>query len=212
MINNALPPESCDGVIRAISRIGLNAAGSRNVLVHDWCGELACALKVHVTLAPLLPPDPVAVQCTLFEKSAAKNWGVGIHQDLSIPVRERVDAPDCGGWSHKEGVLYTQAPRNVLESLVVVRVHLDPCSPTAGPLRVVPGSHVWGRLSDAGAEQQRAQRGEVECVADRGAALVMRPLLLHSSSRVTGAAVRRVLHFLFGPRCLPYGLRWHQAV
>jgi hypothetical protein len=45
-----------------------------------------------------------------------------------------------------------------------------------------------------------------------GDALVLRPLLLHSSSKASGSGMRRVLHFLFGPPELPYGLRWQHAV
>jgi len=38
--------------------------------------------------------------------------------------------------------------------------------------------------------------------------LLMRPLLLHASSKSSGSSRRRVLHFLFGPPVLPCGLRW----
>jgi hypothetical protein len=40
----------------------------------------------------------------------------------------------------------------------------------------------------------------------------MRPLILHASSKATGAGERRVLHFLFGPPTLPHGLKWRLAV
>ena len=79
-------------------------------------------------------------------------------------------------------------------------------------MRVVPGSHRGGRLTQSEIERLRAQHGEAECAASRGAALILRPLLLHASSRVAGHGVRRVLHFLFGPQSLPYGLNWHTAV
>jgi hypothetical protein len=42
--------------------------------------------------------------------------------------------------------------------------------------------------------------------------LVMRPLLLHASSKATSLTPRRVLHFLFGPPSLPLGLEWQWAV
>jgi ectoine hydroxylase-related dioxygenase (phytanoyl-CoA dioxygenase family) len=144
----------------------------------------------------------------LFDKSPTKNWVVAFHQDLSIPVRERITHPDCTGWSEKEGILFVQPPLSVLETLVAVRVHLDDCGTEAGALRVVPGSHRYGRLSESEARQQRRASGEVECVAKRGDALLMRPLLLHASSKATAPVRRRVLHLLFGPVDLPHGLRW----
>jgi hypothetical protein len=50
------------------------------------------------------------------------------------------------------------------------------------------------------------------CIGLRGGVLVMRPLLLHSSSKTRVQSRRRVLHFLFGPSELTCGLRWHRAV
>ena len=96
--------------------------------------------------------------------------------------------------------------------VVAVRVHLDDCGPLNGPLRVVPGSHRFGRLADDEVQPVRARLGEVTCIVPQGGALVMRPLLLHASSKVTTPGFRRVLHFLFGPPSLPFGLIWHHSV
>jgi hypothetical protein len=49
-------------------------------------------------------------------------------------------------------------------------------------------------------------------VGGMGAVLLMRPLLLHASSKASGSGLRRVLHLLFAPRALPHDLRWHHAV
>ena len=184
--------------------------GSRNLLDLSCCQELATALKTHIDVAPLLPS--VAVQCTLFDKSADKNWLVALHQDLSIPVLYPVSDPRCTGWSEKEGVTYVQPPVSVLESLVAVRVHLDDCSQESGPLRVVPRSHRYGRLTSDAATALREQHGEVELIPPSGGAIAMRPLLLHSSSKARTKSRRRVLHFLYGPTELPFGLTWHRTV
>ena len=40
---------------------------------------------------------------------------------------------------------------------------------------------------------------------------MMLPLLLHASSKATGARRRRVRHLLFGPRRPPLGLAWAHA-
>jgi ectoine hydroxylase-related dioxygenase (phytanoyl-CoA dioxygenase family) len=154
----------------------------------------------------------VAVQCTYFEKSSARNWLVPLHQDLSIPVAERVDECGWSGWSEKEGVVFVQAPVEVLEQLVAVRLHLDRCGSSDGPLRVVPGSHSHGVLAPAATVAVRDAVGECLCEAEVGTALVMRPLLLHASSKSLGTGRRRVLHFLYGSRSLPHGLRWQTTV
>jgi ectoine hydroxylase-related dioxygenase (phytanoyl-CoA dioxygenase family) len=100
----------------------------------------------------------------------------------------------------------------VLESLIAVRIHLDACTAADGPLQVVPRSHVCGAIAPGAAAELRAAQGAVTCTVDLGDALVLRPLLLHASSKATGSSMRRVLHFLFGPPELPYGLRWQHAV
>ena len=208
-VPGALAVDQCVELVTALDGAGSGQAGSRNLLDVSACQQLAATFKAHTQVGPLLPHGAVAVQCTFFDKSADNNWLVALHQDLSIPIQERVAHPDCSGWSKKEGVLYVQPPVAVLESLVAVRAHLDDCGSANGPLRVVPGSHRHGRLSPEAARALREQRGAFECIARRGDVLAMRPLLLHSSSKAQAKAPRRVLHFLFGPGALPCGLKWH---
>ena len=210
---DVLSPTQCDAVIRRVEANGVAGAGSRNLLDQPWCQSLAIRMKDDPRIGPLLPAQAVAVQCTLFEKSAAdKNWLVVLHQDLSIPVKNKVESLECSGWSEKEGGLFVQPPAAVLESLVAVRVHLDECGLQNGPLRVVPGSHRHGRLSAPETQQRRRDQGEHVCASPRGGALLLKPLLLHASSKSTTAARRRVLHFLYGSRELPCQLRWRHAI
>lgn len=182
--------------------------GLRNLLQQDWCAELAAKLSGCEALASMIPAGHVAVQCTAFVKAPEHNWLVPLHQDLSIPVAERIEHPAVTGWSQKDGVYYVQPPIAVLQELVAVRLQLDPCSDGDGGLRVVPGSHLGGRLSAPEAMAIRELSGEAVCQVPRGAALVLRPLLLHASSKLKGDQPRRVLHFLYGPSVLPCGLRW----
>ena len=205
-VRGALPPEACDRIARHVDA-GPPGAGTRCLLAAPWCADLAAQLMRHPRVREALPAKAVAVQCTLFEKSAARNWLVPIHQDLSIPVAHRVDHPALTGWSLKEGGLFVQPPDDVLAQLLAVRVHVDACGEDAGPLKVVPGSHRHGRVPpDVAALAGR--RSAVAVPARRGDALLMRPLVLHASSRSSGTSRRRVLHILFGPRGLPLGLPW----
>jgi Phytanoyl-CoA dioxygenase (PhyH) len=146
VIPGVLAESECQCILDVVLEQRQSQARLRACLTHGWCQELAISLKQHAALAGIVVPTAVAVQCTLFEKSPDNNWLVSLHQDLSIPVRERVDDSGLSGWSTKEGVLFVQPPANVLESLVALRVHLDECGPESGTLRVVPGSHRFGRL------------------------------------------------------------------
>jgi hypothetical protein len=184
------------------------ASGAREFLEEAGCAALARRLQSDARLAAAIPRTHVPVQCTAFEKSRDHNWLVAVHQDLAIPVAERVDDPMLGGWSNKGGTWFVQPPVDVLEQLVALRLHVDDCGIDDGPLKVVAGSHRGGRLDDAAAVAWRDARGAVACPVPRGGAMLMRPLLLHASSKATGSSRRRVLHFLFGPPTLPHGLAW----
>jgi hypothetical protein len=212
VIPDVVGDEQCATLARRLDLLANGGAGSRMLLERSWCAELADQLRQHTTIAPLLPAAAVGIQCNYFDKSPTKNWLVSLHQDLSIPVQARVESTRCSGWSEKEGHLYVQPPETVLRQLVAIRVHVDACPAESGALRVVPGSHRAGRLSAAQAESLRARNGEVVIPVSQGSALVMRPLLLHASSKSVQETSRRVLHFVFGPPKLPDGLAWRRAI
>lgn len=207
LLRELLNAAHCRRAAEQLAATPRGAAGQRGLLRTRWCRELAAQLRAAPRLKELLEPNVVATQCTYFEKSAQRNWLVPVHQDLSIAVAKRVDAPGLQGWSLKDGVLHVQPPAAVLERLVAVRLHLDDCTELDGPLTVVPRSHQQGRIDESAAARLRDRRGGVTCVAACGDALVMRPLLLHASSKSHGASRRRVLHFVYGPRELPFGLQ-----
>ena len=209
LLRDVLTADEAQACARAAAPSATLSGGTRTLLQSAWCAALVQRLKQHPALAPLLPEGAVAVQCTYFEKSVDRNWLVPWHQDLSLPVAERVQHPALRGWSVKEGVLQVQPPAAVLEQVVAVRLHLDDCGPQDGPLRVLPGSHTAGAQPD---KAPSATDAAVVCTAPRGSALLMRPLLMHASSKASGHSLRRVLHLLFAPPTPPLGLRWHHAV
>jgi ectoine hydroxylase-related dioxygenase (phytanoyl-CoA dioxygenase family) len=212
VIPTVLGESQCDVIAESIDSFASDSPGTRSLLARDWCRALVAALRAHLTVGALIPVGHVAVQCTYFEKSVDNNWLVPVHQDLSIPVRARVEHPALRGWSEKEGALFVQPPAQLLETLVAVRIHLDPCLETDGPLQFVPATHTFGRIDGEEASRLKQAGPVVACTLERGGALVMRPLALHASSKATGTSRRRVLHFVFGPPVLPYGLQWEDAV
>jgi ectoine hydroxylase-related dioxygenase (phytanoyl-CoA dioxygenase family) len=113
-----------------------------------------------------------------------------------------------GPWSEKAGVLHVQPPRDVLEQMLTVRLHLDDCDAENGPLRVLPGSHRCGKMTPDEINRFRQQTEPVICTCPRGGALLMRPLLLHASSPATSPHHRRVVHIEFAAHALPHGLEW----
>jgi len=186
-----------------------DGAGRRGVLELSGVAELARSERLLELVRPHVPGEPFAVRAIYFHKSAEANWFVGWHQDLTIAVQERREAPGYEAWSVKEGVPHVQPPAEVLERMLTLRLHLDDADASNGALRVLPGTHRLGRLSVDEIERQRAKVAEVVCEARAGDLLVMRPLLLHASSRATSDRPRRVLHVEYAGESLPANLRWH---
>ncbi|HEY0197009.1 MAG TPA: phytanoyl-CoA dioxygenase family protein [Rhodanobacter sp.] len=196
----------CDEIVSALARLENVGAGSRALIKTKLFVEVANAIQQHPGIKELLAENVKPVQCTLFAKGSNALWSVTPHQDLSIPVREQQQIIGWRGWSQKEGMTFVQPPDLVLEQLVAVRLQLDDHSPETGPLEVVPGTHLLGRLSNAEILKQ-AGAGRYPCLVPRGGAVVIRPLIIHSSDKPKTTQPRRVLQYLFGPP-LPDGMHW----
>lgn len=169
---------------------------------------LADSPSVRALVEPALGPRCFVVRGLLFDKTPEANWKVAWHQDVSIAVRGRAEVEGFGGWSVKAGVWHVQPPAEILAGMLTVRLHLDECDETNGPLKVIPGSHRRGRLSAKEIQSSRRDHASVTCLVPRGGALLMKPLLLHASSAAHCARHRRVVHLEFAARDLPAGLRW----
>ena len=190
----------------------LNEAGkasARDVL--DFIPELQ-ELARHPTVRSIvnlaLGHDAFLVRATLFDKTAGVNWKVPWHQDLTICVKERKEVAGYGPWSVKAGLTHVQPPSRVLERMITVRLHLDPCGEHNGALRVMPGTHLAGRLNQNKVADHICAHGTMLCSAESGDVLVMRPLLLHASSVSVNPAHRRVLHFDYAVGDLEGCLQW----
>jgi len=187
--------------------------GCRNLMRQvPAVANLATSSKILGLLNARLAQEPFPVRSIFFDKTPEANWLVPWHQDLSIAVSERVDLPGYGPWSIKDGVPHVQPPVDVLEAMVTLRIHLDDCDESNGPLRVIPGSHRVGRLDAASIFKARSNQTEITCCARTGDALLMRPLLLHASSEASVPAHRRVIHLEYATRPLPNGLEWAEVL
>lgn len=189
-----------------------NVYAIRNLLEVPLVRELAQSAPVRGLVEPVLGSGAFAVRGIFFDKTPDTNWKVVWHQDMSIAVREKREVAGFGAWSQKAGIWHVQPPREVLENMVAVRLHLDPCPESNGALRVVPNSHTQGKLDAPRIAAWRGNGPEITCEVPQGGALLMRPLLLHASSPSQSPAHRRVVHLEFGAVALPGELQWHDRV
>jgi ectoine hydroxylase-related dioxygenase (phytanoyl-CoA dioxygenase family) len=153
-----------------------------------------------------LIPCGFVVRSILFDKTPETNWRVPWHQDLSICVKKRL--PGFSAWSIKEGVQHVHSPVEILAGMVTLRLHLDDCGEDNGPLRVIAGSHTHGRISPDEIVNWKSKGPIVSCTVRKGGAVIMKPLLLHSSSPAKNPNHRRVLHIEFVSEPLPKPLEW----
>jgi len=184
---------SCEGALPDI-------VGTRNLLRFGWATRLAEELKTRAEISSILGSNSKVIQCNYFSKNVDNNWYVTLHRDLSIPVAEKVESEHWSGWNIKEGQLYAQPPRRVLESLVAIRIHFEDNDEGNGALQVVKGSH----------KTNSENKDTMVCHVKAGGAVIVSPLILHKSSKLKSGR-RRVLHFVFGPHHLPDGASWPSA-
>jgi ectoine hydroxylase-related dioxygenase (phytanoyl-CoA dioxygenase family) len=169
-------------------------AGVRHALKHPAVVALAHDPRLLHIVRGILGKEAIPLHATLFDKSSQSNWLVVWHQDIALPLRERHDTPGWGPWSIKDGVVYAHAPASALCRVVALRIHLDDSTVHNGPLRVLPRTHTLGVLSAEAIQERAAQISPTDCLVPQGGVLVMRPLIIHASSKSESDMPRRVLH------------------
>jgi ectoine hydroxylase-related dioxygenase (phytanoyl-CoA dioxygenase family) len=159
-------------------------------------------------LTDLLGPGFGLVRGLHFDKPPGNSWSLPWHKDLTVAVRDnRLPSVRFRRPTAKAGVPHVEAPVDVLERMLTLRIHLDAADEDNGALKVIPGSHLLGKtLQDGPVVTVRAAAGDV---------LLMRPLLAHCSgrSREGSPRHRRVLHLEFAADGdLGDGYEWHSFV
>jgi ectoine hydroxylase-related dioxygenase (phytanoyl-CoA dioxygenase family) len=156
----------------------------------------------------LLGGAPRLVRALFFDKTPARNWFVAWHQDRTVTLNRRQTMMGWDSWTEKEGVHHVQPPRAVLDQMVTIRIHVDDADEAGGCLRVIPRSHELGILTQSAIARTVAAATPQVCVVAAGDAVVMHPLLLHSSQKSRRQTHRRVVHLEYSSYELLAGLSW----
>jgi Phytanoyl-CoA dioxygenase (PhyH) len=199
-IDRYLDLDSIDLLIQDITALNLTPgrAGIRNLL------ELAPSIRVLAQSQEIRS----LVEPILGDKQPSANWKVPWHQDRTIAVQNRLDVPDYHSWSLKAGIPHVQPPTAILDQMLTVRIHLDKTDESNGALKVFPGSHSQGKLTDAEIDRWKQTSLGISCNCEAGGVLLMRPLLLHASSIAISPNHRRIIHLEYASCELPSGLEW----
>jgi ectoine hydroxylase-related dioxygenase (phytanoyl-CoA dioxygenase family) len=187
-------------------------AGIRHVLNHPTVKVVAHNPRLLEMAQAILGSAAFPFHATLFDKTPEGNRLLGWHQDVALPLQNKVEAADWGPWSEEDGVIYAHAPASALEHVVALRLHLDDVTEDGGPLRILPGTHGLGILKPEELERHSTYEQPVDCIGARGAVVAMRPLVIHASSKSRSQSPRRVLHIEYAAnRELENGLRLAEA-
>lgn len=201
--------EECAAWIEVLGTIV--SPGRRGLMATPEVSAWARSERLLRLVRPFLTEEPRPVRAIYFDKSPEANWLVPWHQDLTLALRQRAEVPGFGPWSVKDGIPHVQPPITALERMMTIRIHLDDADASNGALRVLPATHQFWRLDATRIQSLRSERTEVLCEVKAGDAVLMRPLLLHASSRSTSPRHRRVLHIEYAGFELPAPLEWNDA-
>jgi hypothetical protein len=214
-----LTPEGVAGVLAQWSEVtrahatddalltgeGGPAYGARNLL-EMWPGvvELVHTPPVRTALFETLGGGAGVVRVLYFDKPPGHSWALPWHKDYSLAVQAHGATGTFTKPTVKAGVPHVVAPKDVLDRMLTVRIHLDDATPENGPLRVIPGSHRAYHQKDDPSREAVA----LHCRA--GDVLLMRPLITHASGHSkTGVWHRRIVHLeCAADRELPDGYAW----
>lgn len=157
-------------------------------------------------ISHLFGEDYFVVKSIYFDKPETSNWYVSYHQDLTISVDQKIEIENYGPWTTKQNQFAVQPPIDILENIFTVRIHLDDTDENNGALKVIPKSHLQKIYRPETIDW--SVETETTCIVPKGGIMIMKPLLLHSSSRTTNHQKRRVIHIEFSNRELPHELNW----
>ncbi|MBC7798273.1 MAG: phytanoyl-CoA dioxygenase family protein [Pyrinomonadaceae bacterium] len=218
MIDNAFENQAIERLTEQLSRLDFGesakrrsavAFGVRNLLnVAPFVKDFSESDSVRKIIEPIAGENVRVVRAIYFDKTTEANWKVPFHQDLTITVKERKDVDGFVSWTTKASIWHVQPPTSVIENILALRVHLDDADESNGALRVIAGSHNFGRLGAEQIEKFKLTGEIVTCPMPKNGAMLLRPLLLHASSAATNASHRRVVHFEFSAAELPGNLEW----
>jgi hypothetical protein len=210
-IDRYINPDSIESLIVDITDLNLTPgrAGIRNLLeLAPSIGALARSQEIRSIVEPILGDTARVVRGIFFDKQPSANWKVPWHQDRTIAVKNRLDVPDYHPWSLKAGIPHVQPPTAILDRMLTVRIHLDKTDESNGALKVIPGSHCHGKLTDLEIDLWKQTSPGISCNCEAGGILLMRPLLLHASSMAIAPNHRRIIHLEYASSQLPSGLEW----
>lgn len=154
-------------------------------------------------------PNAFLVKSIYFEKNQDSDWFVAWHQDLPINIKEKIEVEGFKSWTFRDELHSVIPPLEISKNIFAVRIHLDDTTIDNGALEVISGSHHKQHSTEEINILSENSYSQV-CEIPSGGVQVLKPLLLHRSSKTRHGKKRRVIHLEFSSTELPGGLEWKE--
>lgn len=173
---------------------------------------------VNLLLSPIIQKIVMAIDKDAFvckaiylNKTTEANWYVTWHQDTTINVIDKIETDGYHAWTQKDGVVSVCPPTDINKAIFTLRIHLDDADAGNGALEVIPGSYNKV-LTDEEKNTIITYTKSTMVEVNEGGVMLMKPLLLHRSSKATNQRHRRVVHIEFVSQKLANGLQWAEEL
>ena len=217
---NVYTEEEIESILRTIEQVDKTNETFRKskdlFAIRQFLKEIPASIpfifndNLKTIIQELFGDDYFVVKSIYFDKPENSNWYVSYHQDLTISVENKIEKEGYGPWTVKQNQFAVQPPLEILENIYTIRIHLDKTDENNGALKVIPKSHLKSiyrpELIDWTTETESI------CNVDKGGIMIMKPLLLHSSSRTTNNKKRRVIHIELSNLELPTDMNWSERL
>jgi len=211
ILKNYIPSDIMDDIKQEVEaytapypKYGIRSADKK----FDSIAKLMNSPMLVEKASEILGARPQVVRVIFFDKTKENNWLVPWHQDRTIALSKKADVKGWGRWSVKDGVHHVQPSIDVLDKMVTFRIHLDDSDKKNGCLKVIPNTHQKGLLSQEQIQEITSKEDFVYCEVNAGDVVLMRPHILHASSKCEIPKHRRIVHIEYSSYVLPKGLEW----
>lgn len=215
VLENSINDETIAGLLNGLSNLPINNRnkgiyGVRNLLnLLPKVREFSESKIVREIVEKYLSKNAKVVRAIYFDKTPKANWKVPWHQDLTISICEKLETKGFTAWTIKDKIHHVQPPIDILERMLTLRFHLDNADETNGALKILPKTHKLGRLNATKIQEIKSNEKALLCNVKKGDCLLMKPLVLHSSSAGLSPKNRRIIHLEFSAESLPNGLQFY---
>ena len=135
------------------------------------------------------------------------NWFTTLHQNITIPVKEKISMEGFSGWSKKEGITSAMAPVNLLRQCFSMYIYLFGSDETNGALQILPGSHK--KILNIQERNQIIENINPQIAnVQAGDIYILKPLVLQAFGKVSQIQHVHLLQLNFCLEDLPGGLEW----